>query len=162
MIKPLKYSPCKWFKLLAVIFISFSVSAQFSTRPPINNEEKFMHLNGAIHGVKSLLTICNKNFPEYIKQNKQAYNKWQKKFKIYIEEAKLQYSYWVEVQASKENSKVSEIKNILDNYMLAGQNQNERKYLKKYNHFKTVCKGYPEHLGSKTTNIQLIVEELKD
>jgi hypothetical protein len=146
--------------MLLIVFLSLSVSAQILTRPPENNEEKFMHLNGAINGVKSLQIICNKHFPEYIKQNEHAYIKWQIKFSKYIEEVKLQYSYWVELQANKENVKVSEIKKILDSYMLTGQNQNEQNYLKKYKKFKTVCESYPEHLESKTTNIQLIVEEL--
>jgi hypothetical protein len=160
MINYLRNRPYKKFKYLAVIFLSLSVSAQITTRPPANNEEKFMHLNGAIRGVKSLQIICTKNFPEYTIQNKNAYNKWQIKFNKYIEEVKIQYSHWVEVQASKENVTVSEIKKVLDNYMLAGQNQNERNYLKKYAYFKTVCASFPEHLESKTTNIQLIVEEL--
>jgi len=149
-------------KFLVCLFLSVSVSAQITTRPPVNNEEKFMHLNGAIRGVKSLQIICSKNFPEYIDQNERAFDKWQFKFKKYIDEVKIQYSHWVEVQAGKENIEISKIKTILDNYMLAGQNQNERNYLKKYDHFKTVCEGFPEHLESKTTNIRLIVEELNN
>ena len=101
MIKPQKNKPYTRFKYLVFIFLSLSVSAQISTRPPANNEEKFMHLNGAIHGVKSLKIICNKNFPEYIKQNENAYDKWKTRFKMYIEEVKIQYSHWVEVQVVK-------------------------------------------------------------
>lgn len=162
MINSLSNRPYKRFKYLAVIYLSLSVSAQITTSPPANNEEKFMHLNGAISGVKSLQIICSRNFPDYIEQNERAYDKWQFKFKKYIDEIKIQYSYWIEVQASKEKVNVSEIKKVLDNYMLAGQNQNERNYLKKYGHFKTVCANFPEHLESKTTNIRLIVEELNN
>ena len=160
MIINLKNYSFKIFKLLVVIFLSLSVSAQISTRPPSNNEEKFMHLNGAIFGIKSLKIICSKNFPEYINQNELAYNKWKLRFNKHIEEVKIQYSYWLEVQASKENINVSEIKKVLDNYMLAGQNQNELKYLKNYDNFKSTCKNYPQHLESELTNIQLIVEKL--
>jgi len=160
MIKNLKNYSFEKFKLLVVIFLSLSVSAQISTRPPSNNEEKFMHLNGAIFGIKSLKIICSKNFPEYINQNELAYNKWKIKFKEHIEEVKIQYSYWLEVQANKENINVSEIKKVLDNYMQAGQNQNEIKYLKNYDNFKSTCKSYPQHLESETTNIQMIVEKL--
>jgi hypothetical protein len=160
MINPPRDSPYKRINMLVVMFLSLSVSAQNLIKPLANNEEKFMHLNGAISGVKSLQIICNKNFPEYIKQNNRAYNKWQIKFSQYIEEVKLQYSYWIELQANKENIEASEIKKILDNYLLAGQTQSERNYLKRFDRFKTVCKKYPEHLNSKITNIQLIVEEL--
>jgi hypothetical protein len=162
MIKYLRNKPFKGFKWLTAIFLSLSVSAQISMRPPANNEEKFMHLNGAIRGVKSLQIICNRNFPEYIKQNEQAYMKWSLKFKKYIDEVKIQYSHWIEVQATKENTKVSEIEKVLNNYMLAGQNQNERNYLKKHDNFKNVCENFPKHLESKTTNIKLIVEKLNN
>ena len=160
MNKPLRLKVQNRFKFLVIIFLSFAVSAQL--REPSNNEERFLELRGTILGVKSLKIICNKHFPQYLEQNEVAYNTWEEKFNKYLVEVKRQFSLWITVQANKEKKQESEIIKIVDNYMMDGQNQSEKKRLKEYENFNNSCKSYPEYLESQFTDIKLIIENYKN
>lgn len=148
-------------RMISLLLLMLSFAVQGDLRSPTGKPLlDFYTAYGALDAVKIINELCNEHYPEYTKQNDNAYQAWRQRNKQFIYKLE-QYNHAIMVKIAKGNPDSLD-KQMRDTLL---QYENTKDTMRKQfadlgpDIFRSSCEVYPEYTTSNKADMPVYYKE---